>query len=462
MTCRVGCEILAALNHSADSISESAGLAARRKIAARLLPFLVLLYTTAYVDRVNVGFAGLDMTRDLHFSSGVFGFGAGIFFLGYCLLEIPGAMLAQSWSARNWIAAIMVAWGTLAAATGLIQNALQFNVIRFLLGVAEGGFFPAVVVYLTHWFRQQDRAKAVAMFMAAIPVSNAIGAPVAGLLLRLQWLGLPGWRWLLILEGIPAFLCGMVTLFYLPDWPRDARWLQGDERRWITDELAREAAEKGPMRHESMLRSLRQPLVLALAFSYFLMNTSGYGLTIWLPKLLQQFRDLSHMQVSLIAAIPPLCAIPAMLLNGWHSDRSGERKRHVMIASFACAAGFILSQTATDRAFVVAGFSLAAMGNLAYYPPFWALPTQLMNPATAAARFGFINLIANFGGFVGPYLIGWLTDRTGTYFAGVMLLVSTAALSGVVIQFLRNVRPADEPRPEIESGISFGATSVGD
>ena len=192
---------------------------ARRKIAQRLIPFLFLLYITAFIDRVNVGFAGLDMTRELHFSNEAFGFGSGIFFFGYCLLEIPGAMLAESWSARRWIAAIMIGWGLLASVTGFIRNSTEFNIIRFLLGLAEGGFFPAVVVYLTHWFRQEDRGKAIAMFMAAIPVSNAIGAPVAGLLLRLHWMGLSGWRWLLILEGIPAFLGGVAALFYLTDRP---------------------------------------------------------------------------------------------------------------------------------------------------------------------------------------------------------------------------------------------------
>ena len=438
---------------------ENVGITARRKIAGRLLPFVFLLYITAYIDRVNVGFAGLDMTRDLHFSNEVFGFGAGIFFFGYCLLEIPGAMLAQSWSARRWIALIMAAWGVLATITGFIQDARQLYIIRFLLGFAEGGFFPAVVVYLTHWFRQQDRAKAIGMFMAAIPVANAIGAPIAGLLLSLHWRGVPGWRWLLILEGIPAFLCGLITLAYLPDWPRDARWLNQDEREWITGELAREDIEKGPPQHASIIASLRQPLVLALALSYFLMNTSGYGLIIWLPKLLQQFKGLTNLQLSLVAAIPPLCAIPAMLLHGWHSDRTGERKWHVVIASLACAAGFMLSQAvAGNRTVAVIGFSLATMGNLAYYPPFWALPTRLMNPATAAASFGFINLIANFGGFVGPYLIGWLTDRTGTYLAGVMLLVSTAVLSGVVIVFLRAEHSLAEARTALAAEAGSGGS----
>jgi len=410
-----------------------------RKIVRRLLPFLFLLYITAFIDRVNVGFAGLDMTRELNFSNEVFGFGAGIFFFGYCVLEIPGAMLAQAWSARKWIAGIMIAWGMLAALTGLIHTAAQFNTIRFLLGLAEGGFFPAVVVYLTHWFRQEDRAKAVAMFMAAIPVSNAVGAPVAGLLLRIHWFGLSGWRWLLILEGIPAFLGGIITLFYLTDWPKDARWLTPGERQWIIGELDREAQEKkNEHRHMSIWNALRQPMVLALAISYFLVNTTGYGLNIWLPKMVQKFPGLTTLQVSLVAAIPPLCAVPAMLIIGWHSDKTGERKGHAAWAAIAAGIGLGLSQWVGGiPTLVVAGFAIATMGVMSYYPPFWALPTRLLSDTSAAASFGFINLIANFGGFAGPYMVGFLTDRTGTYFAGVLLLVSTAILAGVVLSVLR-------------------------
>ncbi len=412
---------------------------ARRKIARRLIPFLFLLYITAFIDRVNVSFAGLDMTRELHFSNEVFGFGAGIFFFGYCLLEIPGAMLAQSWSARKWIAAIMIVWGVLAGITGLIQTAAQFNAIRFLLGLAEGGFFPAVIVYLTHWFRQADRAKAIAMFMAAIPVSNAVGAPIAGLLLHLHWLGISGWRWLLILEGIPAFLCGIVTLFYLTDWPKDARWLSEGERAWISGELEREAREKAARRgHMSLLQAFRQPVVLALALSYFLINTTGYGINIWLPKMIQKLPGLTTMQVSLVAAIPSLCAIPAMLLVGWHSDRTGERKWHAALAAILAGVGLGLSQwVAGMPLLVVACFAIAVIGVMSYYPTFWALPTRFLDDSTAAASFGFINLIANFGGFAGPYMVGFLTDRTGTYVAGVMLLVSTAILSGLVLMLLR-------------------------
>jgi len=388
---------------------------------------------------VNVGFAGLDMTRELHFSNEVFGFGAGIFFFGYCLLQIPGAMLAQRWSARKWIAAVMIGWGLMASLTGLIQTSTQFNIIRFLLGLAEGGLFPAVVVYFTHWFRQEDRAKAVALFMAAIPASNAVGGIIAGRLLNLHWLGVSNWRWLLILEGIPALIGGIATLLYLTDWPKDARWLSEGERVWITEEIERENREKEKgQAHMSILQAFGKPLVLALAFSYFSINVAAYGLIIWLPKMVQKFPGMTTWRVSLVASIPYLCAIPAMLIAGWHSDRTGERKWYAIIATVVAAAGLAISQIpGLSPPVIVAGFSLAAMGIMSYYPSYWALPTKLLSAGVAAAAFGFINLIANLGGFVGPYAIGFLTDVTGSYVAGILLLVASAIISGVILVCLR-------------------------
>jgi ACS family tartrate transporter-like MFS transporter len=348
-------------------------------------------------------------------------------------------MLVEIWSARKWIASIMIAWGLLAGLTGLIHTATQFNIIRFLLGVAEGGFFPAVVVYLTHWYRYENRAKAVAMFMAAIPVSNIIGAPVSGFLMRLHWFGLSGWRWLLILEGAPALRGGIVPRFYLTDRPRDARWLSAAERDWIGAELERELRDKKLARgHVGVFEALRQPVVLALALSYFLLNTSAYGLNIWLPKIVQKFSGLTTFQVSLILAIPYLAAAPAMLVTGWHSDKTGERRWHAATAALVAAMALALSQQVTGNpSLAIAMFTLAAMGVLSYYPPYWALPTRLLSERSAAAGFGFVNLIANFGGFVGPYAVGFLTDRTGTYSAGVYFLVSTAAASALVLILLR-------------------------
>jgi MFS transporter, ACS family, tartrate transporter len=412
---------------------------AQRKITRRLLPFLFLVYMMAQIDRANVAFAGLSMTRELHFSNEVFGFGAGIFFFGYCLLQIPGAVLAQRWSARKWIAAVMIVWGLLASLTGLIQTSIQFNVIRFLVGLAEGGLFPAVVVYLTHWFRQEDRAKAVAAFMAAIPASNAVGGLVAGPILSFHWRGVSSWRWLLILEGIPPLIGGIVTLFYLADWPKDARWLTEGEQEWITEEIERENREKEKRQPRiSILQTFGRPIVLALAFSYFSLNVAAYGLVIWLPKMVQKFPGLTTWQVSLVASIPYLCALPAMLIAGWHSDRTGERKWHAIIATLVGASGLVISQVPGISAPVaMAGFSIAAIGIMSYYPPYWALPTKLLSAGVAAAAYGFINLIANLGGFVGPYAIGLLTDVTGTYVAGVLLLVASAILSGAVLACLR-------------------------
>jgi ACS family tartrate transporter-like MFS transporter len=419
-------------------VLDPAAASTQRKITRRLIPFLFVLYITAYLDRVNVSFAGLEMTRELKFSNEVFGFGAGIFFFGYCLLEIPGAMLAEVWSARKWIASIMIAWGLLAGLTGLIHTAAEFNTIRFLLGLAEGGFFPAVVVYLTHWFRYEDRAKAIAMFMAAIPVSNMIGAPISGLLMRLDWLGLSGWRWLLILEGIPALIGGAVTLFYLTDWPKDARWLEAHERDWITAELAQESHEKKARGgHTGILKVLRQPVVLLLALSYFLVNTSSYGFNIWLPKILQKLSGMSTLNVSLVVMIPNLFATVVMLIAGWHSDKTNERRWHAAGAAVSAGIALALSQLVGARpALAIALFTVAAGGIMCYYPPCWALPTRFLSQRSAAAGFGFINLIANFGGFSGPYMVGFLTDRTGSYTAGVYFMASTAAVGALVMMLL--------------------------
>jgi ACS family tartrate transporter-like MFS transporter len=419
--------------------TESPAVTARRKIARRLLPFLFLIYATAYMDRVNVGFAGLDMTRDLHFSNEVFGFGAGVFFFGYALLEIPGAMLAQSWSTRKWIAAIMIVWGALAGGTGLIQTAAQFSIIRFFVGVAEGGFFPAVIVYLTHWFRQEDRAKAVALFMTAVPASNAVGGLIAGQLLSITWWGIAGWRWLLILEGLPAVVGGIATFFYLTDWPSEARWLSEPERDWITAELERERREQSAGHaHMTILQAIRTPLVMALALAYFAITLGNYGLVIWLPKMVQGFPGLTITQVSLVASIPWLLAVPAMLLAGWHSDATGERKWHVVLASVLTAAGFSISQIpGLSPPMVMAGFSVAAMANISFYPCFWPLATSALSPAVAAGAFGFIVLIGNLGGFVGPYAIGYLTDLTGTHLAGVVAMAASAIASGAIIASLR-------------------------
>src|SRR6478672_8320248 len=295
----------------------------RRRVNRRLMPFLFLLYIVANLDRGNVAFAGLQMSRDLRFSDAVFGFGSGIFFLGYFLLEIPGTVLVEVWSARKWIARIMLSWGIVAGATAWVQTPGQFYTVRFLLGLAEAGFFPGLIVYLSHWYRAEDRSKAIAMFMAAIPAAQVIGGPLSAVLLRVNWLGFAGWRWLLMLEGIPAVILGVVTLFYLTDRPQQARWLKKDERDWLVAELAAEQA--GKPAHVSVWKALRNPDVLLLTAILFFGLTPNYGLSLWLPQVVQRLSQRGVSEVSLLSAVPYLLAIPLMLLTGWHSDRTGER-----------------------------------------------------------------------------------------------------------------------------------------
>jgi MFS transporter, ACS family, tartrate transporter len=409
----------------------------RRRINRRLLPFLFLLYIIAFLDRINISFAGLDMTRELGFSDSVFGLGSGIFFAGYVLLEIPGTLLVELWSARKWIARIMITWGLVGSLTGLIHTAHQFYWARFLLGVAEAGFFPGIVVYLTHWYREQDRARAMAMFMSAIPIAQVIGAPVSGALLQIHWFGYSGWRWLLVLEGVPAVIAGFAALFYLTDRPRDARWLSGDERAWIAGELGREAEAKQGAR-TSWWRVFQNRDVILLTAVYFLGACAQYGFSFWLPKMIQRLSGFGSFQVAMIAALPFLASWPVMLLLSWSSDRTGERRWHTAAAYLALAAGLaggVWSGRSVPIGILM--FSLAGIGISARLPAFWALPASLLGGATAAAAVGAINCIGNLGGFVGPYLLGALSSDTGGYSTGIWYLAGASVLAAVLILLVR-------------------------
>ncbi|MGD0133898.1 MAG: MFS transporter [Bryobacteraceae bacterium] len=413
----------------------------RRRINRRLLPFLFLLYIIAFLDRINISFAGLDMTRELGFSDQVFGLGSGIFFAGYVLLEIPGSLIVELWSARKWIARIMISWGLVGSLTGLIHTAHQFYWARFILGVAEAGFFPGIVVYLTHWYREQDRARAMAVFMSAIPVAQVVGAPISGALLNIHWLGYSGWRWLLVLEGVPAVIAGFAALFYLTDRPRDARWLSDDERAWITGELEAEARAK-PEARRSVWRAFwsvfRDRDVILLTAVYFLGSCAQYGFTFWLPKMIQRLSGFGSFEVAMIATLPFLASWPAMLLLSWSSDRTGERRWHTAAAYVALAAGLAGSVWAGDRiALGMIMFSLAGIGINARLPAFWTMPAALLGGATAAASIGAINCIGNLGGLVGPYLLGVLSTTTGSYTSGIWYLTGASVLAAVVILLVR-------------------------
>lgn len=406
-------------------------------MTVRLMPFLFLLYIVAYIDRINISFAGLQMTGELGFSDAVFGFGSGVFFFGYTLLAIPGAILVERWSARKTMAVTMIVWGVVASSTGFIQTKLEFYGMRFLLGIAEAAFFPGMITYLTHWYRQNDRAKAVAMFMAAIPVSRVLAAPVSAALIKANWLGLSGWRWLLILEGAPALLLGLASLIYLTDRPGEARWLPAEQRDWLAGELEREASLKREKRM-SVAAALGNRDVWFLCLAYFGGTTGEYGLSLWLPKILQRIGGLTAVKTTLLTAIPSIAAIPAMLLVGWNSDRSGERRWHAAIPRIiagAALAAFAIQSLGVPTALTL--FAIATAGITAGYGPLWAIPSTILGSSAAAASIGLINAAGNIGGFAGPYAIGWFSTRTGQYAGGLWSVAAALVGSGIFALLVR-------------------------
>ncbi len=375
--------------------SEDVAKRARRHTARRLLPFLFVLYVVAFLDRMNVGAAALQMPGDLGFSDRAVGLGAGIFFLGYVLLEI---------------------------------------IVRFLVGAAEAGFFPAVVVYLTHWFRAGDRAKAVAVFYAAMPLSYVIGSPLAGVLLGLSWLGLRGWRWLFILEGIPAVLLGLVALFYLTDWPRQAHWLPSDEREWIIAQLEKEKKAKQAVRSYSIWQALRHRDVILLTASYFFGLTGNYGIAFWLPTMLKRLSGQSDLKVTLLASLPYLAGFLTQQWNGWHSDRTRERRWHAAIpVLLSGAALFLAISSGTHVALSIIFFTMVGAAYYAFHPAFWSVPTEFLSESAAAASIGLINSIGNLGGFLGPMIMGYLVSRTHSFTAGLWYLVGSFLISGLLM-----------------------------
>ena len=409
-----------------------------RRISVRLLPYLFVLYIIAFLDRVNVSFAGLEMSRDLGFSDSVFSLGAGIFFIGYFLLEIPGAIIVERWSARRWIARILVTWGLVTIGMVLVHTSRQFYIVRFLLGAAEAGFFPGIVVYLTHWFRYEDRAHAGAVFMAAIPISNIIGSPLAGWILGVHWLNMPGWRWLFIVEGIPAVIFGITTLYCLTDWPSEAKWLAADEKEWITQELKREKEAKSRVHSHSIAEALRHREVILLAMIYFLALIGIYGFNIWFPLIVKRATGLPNLTVSLLSALPYVAGAIAMPWNGWHSDRTKERRWHTAVPLFlggACLGLAIAMQNHLLLAFLA--MIIVGACTTAFMPSFWALPTAILSESAAAASIGFINSVGNLGGFTGPFAIGYLSTLTHSFAPGLAVVLMAMILSGIVVLRLR-------------------------
>jgi MFS transporter, ACS family, tartrate transporter len=434
------------------------GQRARRHIARRVMPYLFILYVVNFLDRMNVGAAALQMPKDLGFSDGVVGLGAGIFFLGYFLLEIPGALIAERWSARRWIARIMVSWGIATVLMAFIHTSRGFYLVRFFVGAAEAGFFPAVVVYLTHWFRYEDRAKVIAFFYAAYPISFMIGSPLAGLLLGISWFGLRGWRWLFILEGIPAILLGIITIFYLTDWPRQAKWLPPDEREWITEELLKEKQAKQRVHSFRVWEALHHRDVVLLTLCYFCALTGGYGVSFWLPTILKRLSGLTDFKVTLLAALPYLAGFISQQINGWHSDLTRERRWHAAIPIFCCGSSLLLAVIfRANVALSVAMFTLMGAGYFAFHPGFWPIPTQFLSESAAAAGIGMINSVGNLGGFVGPMIMGYLVTRTRSFAAGMLYLVGSLILSSLLMLLVKAGRESAAAKSDVTANLSISS-----
>jgi ACS family tartrate transporter-like MFS transporter len=407
---------------------------ARHKSARRLLPFLLVLYVIAFLDRMNIGAAALQMPHDLGFDPAVIGFGAGIFFFGYFLLGFPGALIAERWSACKLMGSIMIGWGLVTVLMAFIHTATQFYIVRFLVGATESGFFPGAIVYMSHWFRYEDRAKAVAAFYAANPLSYVIGSPLAGVLLGLSWLGLRGWRWLFILEGIPAVLFGTLTLFYLTDWPDEATWLRKDEREWITETLRREKDAKKRVRSYSIWQAIGHRDVILLTLCYFCAMTGSYGIGFWFPTIVKRLSGLSDLKVTLIGALPYVAALVVQQANGWHSDRTRERRWHSAMPVFVCGAGLALAVIFGSNPVVSIGLlTLAGGAFYGFQPVFWAVPTVFLGESAAAASIGLINSIGNLGGFVGPMIMGLLASRMHSFNAALLYLVGSLFMSGILM-----------------------------
>lgn len=412
-----------------------------RKITWRIVSFVMLLYFIAYIDRVNIGFAALTMNKELGFSSSVFGFGAGVFFLGYFLFEVPSNIVLDKVGARIWIARVMITWGIISGLFAFVKGETSFYTLRFLLGAAEAGFFPGIILYLSYWFPARRRAQVVSLFMAAAPISVVLGSPISGALLELHGIfGLSGWQWMFLLEAVPAILLGFVVLGYMTDRPEKAKWLKDDEREWLVSVMHAERAAKAETAHHSIWQGLADLRVLALSLIYFGTSAGLYTLGIWAPQIIKEF-GLSPMQVGLLNAVPPTVAVIAMVLWARHSDRTGERTWHVILACLAAALGLALAGTAGSVISVVAALTLVNIGISSAKPPLWSMPTMFLSGSAAAAGIATINSIGNLGGFVGPTMIGWIKDLTGSFLGGLYfvagLLVFSAALTLILARTQR-------------------------
>ena len=398
----------------------------------RLMPFLFLLYIVAYLDRINVSFGVLQMRGQLGLSERVIGRASGIFFIGYFFFQLPSNLVLEKFGVRRWISALMITWGVISCLMIFIRGPLSFYTMRFLLGAAEAGFFPGIILYMKHWFPARARARAVAWFMTANPLAGIIGSPISGALLGLHGSGLSGWQWMFLIEGMPAILLGAAVFWTLADTPRDAKWLQPEERDLLLKNLATERQSDAGLTKSSVLAAIFSLRIWLLSLVYFGVSTTMYGVTLWLPSVIKSLSGLGNFAISLIAILPFLVTTIIMVLVGLHSDRSGERRWHTAVPAFVAGAALVCAAYGSSTAVVVAAISLGLAGAEAMVGPFWAMATSRMEGLSAAAGIAVINSLANLGGYFGPDIIGFFRSVGGGFRGGLLAIGATVAVSGII------------------------------
>ncbi len=404
----------------------------------RLVPFLFILYIVAYLDRINVGFAALQMQSQLHFNDAVYGLGAGMFFAGYFFFQVPSNLLLERVGARRWITGLMVLWGLISSSMVFVNSPASFYTLRFLLGAAEAGFFPGVILYLKNWFPARARARTVAWFMTAAPLSGVVGGPISGALLRLHQLGgLAGWQWLFLMEGIPAVVLGIVVFYFLTDHPQNARWLRPEHSQWLLETLRREGEALSAAGGGNVRAAALNPRVWLAAFIYFGINTVGYGISLWLPNLIRSLSGVNAFFIGLLSTIPYVAAAIAMVIVGQHSDRTGERRWHVASLGFLGAAALVTAAYMTSVTPMIIAISVAVLAEFSMCGPFWAMPSSFLTGTAAAFGIALINSVGNLGGFFGPYVIGIVRNSTGGFKGGLIVVGAALAMSGVLTLFMK-------------------------
>jgi ACS family tartrate transporter-like MFS transporter len=416
------------------------------RLTRRIVPFLFLLYLVAYIDRINVGFAALEMRKQLGFNDAVIGFAGGAFFLGYFVFQVPSNLILRRVGARRWIATLMIAWGVISSSMLLVRTPVSFYASRFLLGLAEAGFFPGMIFYLRCWFPSSARARTVAWFMMAGPISGVVGAPISGALLGIHRGGLAGWQWLFLIEGMPAVLLGVAAFFYLTDSPEKARWLPEEQRGWLIGALDGEVRSDSAIAGGNVFATLLAGRTWVLVLVYFGLNAGSYGVSLWLPSIIRSLSGVSNFRIGLIAAIPYVAAAVGMVLSGRHSDRSRERRWHVAVPAFTGSIALYIAAHCTSVAALIAAISVATICTFSMLGPFWAVSTGLVTGTSAAAGIAVINSLGNLGGALGTYKIGLLKTATGNFRDGLLFIGAALAMSGFLVLLVR-LKPAKRDAP---------------